>query len=121
MNWILEGCLFCERGHYQDAIAAFDQAISINPNDAKAWNHRGNALSALGRCCEALVAYDRAVSLRSDYHQAWFNRGLLLVEMMAYGNAIESYDRAIDLEPDPIYLHARQNIWLKNKLVPLNV
>jgi hypothetical protein len=36
--------------------------------------------------------------------------------MKAYGNALEAYERAIAIHPDPLYLHAREDIWLKNKL-----
>jgi tetratricopeptide (TPR) repeat protein len=70
----------------------------------------------MGRYAAALNAYDKAVALNPFYHQAWFNRGKLLAEMGAYGNALESYDRAIALEAAPHYLHAREDIWLKNQL-----
>lgn len=58
--------------------------------------------------------------MQPQYHQAWFNRGLLLSEMMAYGNAIESYNRAIALHPDPLYLHAKEEIGLKRQLIAFN-
>jgi tetratricopeptide (TPR) repeat protein len=112
-----DGQAHCEAERFGEALAAFDQAIALDPNYCQAWNNKANALCGLQRYAEALAAYDRAVALRPDYHQAWFNRGLLLTEMMAYGNALESYDRAIALEPDPRYLHARADIWLKQKLV----
>lgn len=115
--WDERGCALCVAEQYRDAIAAFDRAIALNPTHSRAWNHRGNALSGLHRAAEALVAYDRAVAIQPDYHQAWFNRGLLLAEMMAYGNALASYDRAIALHLDPRYVHAREAIWLKKKLV----
>jgi len=116
---IAQGCECCQREDYLEAIEHFNQAIECDANCAKAWNYRGNALSALKRYAEALKNYDQATFLQPDYHQAWFNRGLLMVEMGAYGNAIESYDRAIDHYSDPAYLHARTSIWLKQKLVPL--
>jgi hypothetical protein len=40
-----------------------------------------------------------------------------LAEIMAYGNAVESYERAIAIHPDPRYLHAKEEIWLKQKLI----
>jgi tetratricopeptide (TPR) repeat protein len=115
--WDGQGCALCEREAYAEAVAAFEQAIALNPNYCKAWSNRGNALCAMKRYAEALASYDRAVALQPEYHQAWFNRGLLLTEMMAYGNAIESYDRAIALNPDPRYVHAKDDIWLKRKLI----
>ncbi len=114
---IAQGCECCQREEYLAAIAHFDQAIKTDPDCSKAWNYRGNALSALERYAEALNHYDRATFLQPNYHQAWFNRGLLLAEMGAYGTAIASYDRAIDQVPAPAYLHARASIGLKQKLV----
>jgi tetratricopeptide (TPR) repeat protein len=117
-DWQAQGCAFCEVEQYQAAIAAFDRALSLEPQNCQTWNYRGNALGALQRQAEALTCYDRAVALHPTYHQAWFNRGLLLAEMGAQGSALAAYDRAIALYPDPLYLHARDDIWLKQKLIP---
>ncbi|MDX2228403.1 MAG: tetratricopeptide repeat protein [Leptolyngbyaceae cyanobacterium bins.349] len=114
--WDGRGCTLCETAQFGAAIAAFDRAIALNPQSCKFWNHRGNALCGLQRYAEALTAYETAIALQPDYHQAWFNRGLLLAEMGAYGNAVASYDRAIALHSDPRYLHARQDIWIKENL-----
>ncbi len=115
--WDGKGCAHCEAEEFADAVAAFDRAIALDANYCRAWNNRANALCGQKKYAEALAAYDRAVAIQPAYHQAWFNRGLLLAEMMAYGNAIESYDRALAIDPDPRYLHAREEIWLKQKLI----
>lgn len=110
------GCALCEQAQFAQALETFDQAIAISDRYCTIWNNRANALCGLNRQAEALAAYDRAVALDAQYHQAWFNRGKLLAEIGAYGNAVESYDRAIALDADPIYLHARANIWVKKQL-----
>lgn len=112
-----KGCALCEQNQFAQALARFDQALALDPTYCTAWNNRANALCGLNRQAEALVAYDRAVALAPQYHQAWFNRGKLLAEMGAYGNAVESYDRAIALVADPIYLHAKADIWVKKQLI----
>jgi tetratricopeptide (TPR) repeat protein len=117
-DWQAQGCALCAAEQYQAAIAAFDRALSLDPNHCQTWNYRGNALSASQRQAEALTCYDRAIALNPNYHQAWFNRGLLMAEMGAYGSALSAYDRAIALYADPRYIHARDTIWLKQKLVP---
>jgi tetratricopeptide (TPR) repeat protein len=116
--WNAQGCDLCQQQEYAQAIASFDRALQLNPRYSQAWNNRANALSAVQRQAEALDNYDRAVALQPNYHQAWFNRGELLSELMAYGNAIASYDQAIAIEPDARYLHAKEDIWLKKKLIP---
>jgi tetratricopeptide (TPR) repeat protein len=117
-EWQAQGCALCAEEQYQAAIAAFDCALSLEPQNSQTWNYRGNAMSALQRQAEALACYEKATFLNPTYHQAWFNQGLLLVEMGAYGSALAAYDRAITLHPDPCYLHARADIWLKQKLTP---
>ncbi|NJL50078.1 MAG: tetratricopeptide repeat protein [Leptolyngbyaceae cyanobacterium SM2_5_2] len=112
-----KGCALCEQGHFKPALEAFDSAIALDSTYCTAWNNRANALCGLNRQADALAAYDRAVALNPQYHQAWFNRGKLLADMGAYGNAVESYNRAIALETDPIYIHARDTIWVKKQLI----
>jgi tetratricopeptide (TPR) repeat protein len=115
--WNGKGCAHCEASQFEAALAAFDRAIALDANYCAAWNNRANALCGLNRCADALAAYDKALALNPQYHQAWFNRGKLLAEIGAYGNAVESYNRAIALQADPVYLHAREDIWVKGKLV----
>jgi tetratricopeptide (TPR) repeat protein len=115
--WDGQGREYAAQANYGEAIAAFDKAIALNPTYAEAWNHKGSALADAKRYAEAFAVFDKAVALQPQYHQAWFNRGLLLTEMGAYGTAVESYDRAISLEADQVYLHAREDIFLKKKLI----
>ncbi len=115
--WNQRGCDHCDAQRYDDAIAAFDQAIALNSHYCPAWNNRGVALAQQQRYAESLAAYDRAIALQPHYHQAWYNRGLLFVTMMAYGNALESFDRAISLYPDAAYLDASQRIYGDGKLI----
>ena len=116
-DYCKQGQAHSQAGAFQRGLQAFDQAIALNPNDHSVHNHRGNVLCQLKRYAEALAAYDRAIALCPSYHKAWFNRGQLLTAMGAYGNALESYAQAIRFKPDPMYLHAQENIWLQKKLV----
>ncbi|MFQ4139191.1 tetratricopeptide repeat protein [Nodosilinea sp. PGN35] len=112
-----QGCALCEQHQFAQGLAALDRAIALDNTYCTAWNNRANALCGLNRQAEALAAYDRAVALNPQYHQAWFNRGKLLAEIGAYGNAMASYDRAIALAADPVYIHAREDIWVKKQLI----
>ncbi len=112
-----KGCTLCEQAQFHQALDSFDQAIALDHTSCTVWNNRANALCGLNRQAEALAAYDQAVALNPQYHQAWFNRGKLLAEIGAYGNAVESYNRAIALEADPVYIHSREDIWIKKQLI----
>ncbi len=120
-DWCAQAQGHCESGDFAAAALAYGEALKcggpLGGGDCQTWNNHGNALSQVQRYAEALAAYDRATALNPSYHQSWFNRGQLLTEMGAYGNALESYDKAISLQPEPVYLHAKADIFLKKKLV----
>jgi len=51
---------------YDEALAFFDKAIEIKPDDHYAWYHRGNALYQLSRYDEALASYDKAIEIKAS-------------------------------------------------------
>jgi tetratricopeptide (TPR) repeat protein len=85
---------------YEEAIAAYDQALQIKPDDHEAWNNRGSALGNLGRYEEAITACDQALQIKSDKHEAWFNRGIALVNLGRYEEAITACDQVLQIKPD---------------------
>ncbi|MBC6424372.1 MAG: tetratricopeptide repeat protein, partial [Hormoscilla sp. SP12CHS1] len=56
---------------YDEAIASYDKAIEIKPDDYEAWNNRGKALYQLSRYDEALASYDKAIEIKRDDYEAW--------------------------------------------------
>ncbi|HAC62472.1 MAG TPA: hypothetical protein DCF68_02775, partial [Cyanothece sp. UBA12306] len=47
--WLEIGLLYAANGNYEEAIASFDKALAIKPDDDAAWYLRGIALDNLGR------------------------------------------------------------------------
>jgi Flp pilus assembly protein TadD len=94
-----DGVNLSNLGQYADAVAAYDKAVSLQPDNADIWNYRGIALANLGLYSEAVTSYDKAVSLRPVYTDAWNNRGVALRELGRYADAIVSYDKAIASSP----------------------
>src|SRR6266699_1091567 len=56
-----------ELGRYEKALAAYELALRLDPDDALAYNGKGNALDDLNRYEEALVAYEQAIIQDPDY------------------------------------------------------
>src|SRR6516165_10424713 len=65
-------------GCTDDALASFDRALALHPNDAMLLNNRATALQKLNRFEEALGSYEQAIALRPNYADALYNRGVLL-------------------------------------------
>ena len=86
-----------ELQRYKDALAAYQQAVNIRPDDAQSWNGQGKTLSQLKQYTEALAAYDKAIQIQPDYVEAWSGRGLILQKLQRYPEAITSFDKALEL------------------------
>src|SRR4051812_46619448 len=59
-----------ETEQYERAVADFDQAIRLSPNDPLAHYGRGLALERLGRYTDAIPAFDAAIRLDPGYAAA---------------------------------------------------
>ena len=51
---------------FDDALSAYDRAISLAPDLADAWLGRGKVLSQLARHADAQSAYTKALELKPD-------------------------------------------------------
>ncbi|WP_051347616.1 protein kinase domain-containing protein, partial [Dolichospermum circinale] len=103
-DWFTEGNQLFDLQKYEEAIASFDKAIAIQPNNPNFWNDRGNALGRLEKYKEAITSYDKAIAIQPNYYESWSKRGLALCYLQREEEAISSFDKAIAIQPD--YTHA---------------
>jgi tetratricopeptide (TPR) repeat protein len=61
-----EGAAGLAQGEFAEALAAFDEAIKADPNDASAYEHSGDAYARLGQAQEAREAWGKALSLSGN-------------------------------------------------------
>jgi len=94
------GIILYSLERYEEAIASYDKAVAINPNDDWAWVFRGIMLGGLERYEEAIASYDKAIAINPNHDEAWNNRGNALGELGRYEEAIASYDKAIAVNPN---------------------
>ncbi|MFN5856614.1 MAG: tetratricopeptide repeat protein, partial [Pseudanabaenaceae cyanobacterium] len=98
--WFEKGLIHIAANEYEEAIASYDRALEIKPDDHFAWNSRGFALFNLGRNEEAIESYDQALQIKPDDHFAWNSRGNALFNLGRNEEAITAYDRALQIKPD---------------------
>src|ERR687886_655861 len=84
-------------GNYQGAIADFNQALQIDPNDADTYYNRGYAQHTLGRYDQALADYTQAIQLNPTFAEAFYNRGLSRFNLKNYKEAIDDLNQAVAL------------------------
>jgi Flp pilus assembly protein TadD len=99
-QYFSEGINFSNLGQYSDAVASYDKAVFIRPNNADAWLNRGIALDNLYRYSDAVASYDKAIVIRPNDADVWNNRGIALRKLGWYADAVASYDKAIAIKPD---------------------
>ena len=89
------------------AIADFDAAIRLRPDDADAYVARADARHDAGAFDAAIADYSAALELRPDDPVVLNGRGIAHADTGAYSQALADYDAALRLAPD--YADARLN------------
>ncbi|RNJ73357.1 MAG: tetratricopeptide repeat protein [Thaumarchaeota archaeon S15] len=96
----------CERGLFEEALAAYDRAAVLDPGNAGVHHSRGTALAALGRHLEALDAHDHELEslptqfpAHPDVARAQVGRGDALRSLGRSKDAISAYEAALGAIP----------------------
>jgi len=106
--WFEAGMHAEEAGEYEQAVDAYERAVTRGAASAEVDFNLGNALYALGRAADAAASYLRAVDREPGYVEAWNNLGNALIDTGRAGEAIDAYRRALAL--DPHYADAHGNL-----------
>jgi tetratricopeptide (TPR) repeat protein len=94
------GIAYKRKGDYDRAIVDYDEAIRLDPNNARAYSNRGNAYADKGDYDRAIADYDEAIRLDPKFARAYSNRGNAYDGKGDYDRAIADYDEAIRLDPN---------------------
>jgi len=108
-DWLNYGNQLWRLFYYQDAVEAFDKAISINPDIAIAYYARGLALRDWGKYPEALASFDLATQKKDKFYEAWRERANMLAYYLHQeSEALASINRAIELNQNDFALYLSQ-------------
>ncbi len=76
MYWFYLGGAYGKSDRYEEAIEAYKQAISIDPDYANAYYNLGVAYGNLGKYKEAIASSRQAIRIDPDYANAYYNLGV---------------------------------------------
>jgi tetratricopeptide (TPR) repeat protein len=93
------GKALSELGKTEEAIEAYQQAITLDPKYALPYNGLGNTLSDLGKTKEAIEAYKQAIDVDPENALTYNGLGNALSELGEKEEALEAYKQAINLDP----------------------
>ena len=94
------GLCLARQDRMAEAVAAFDQAVAIDPGFAPAHFNRGWALEPLGDLAQARRAYERAIEIEPGNAPALANLATLDARRGAFAEARTHAVRALDLLPE---------------------
>ncbi|SKB14091.1 hypothetical protein PL11201_580083 [Planktothrix sp. PCC 11201] len=89
-----------EQEKWQEAIAAYQQALIITPTWVEVQRELGGLFLKLELWDEAVEVYETAISLRSDVAEVYHNLGEVLLKLQRWEGAVSAYQKAIELNPE---------------------
>ncbi len=97
-----QGKAYLDSGNYKKATDSFNEAIRLNPNNAKAYYFLGHAYSRMGQYQEALEPIRKAVLLSPDWSEALYSLAGIYIRIDQYLDAIDPLKQAINHSPEMI-------------------
>lgn len=101
---------------YDEAVAAYDAILTLNPDSVVANVWAGQALTRAGRFDEALPYLKRAAELAPEDASVQYNAGAVMLQLGEVEGGIAAMERAIELRP--VFPLARKNLgfaYLRNR------
>ena len=99
VDWFDKGNSMMVAGQLQDAITAFDKAIELNPQYARAYSVRGLAYAKTDEPQKGINDCNKAIELMPNNAGAYVNRGFAYYKSRYYDQAIKDVNRAIEINP----------------------
>jgi tetratricopeptide (TPR) repeat protein len=95
-----------DRGHIEESIVKFKQAIAADPRHSAARTALGELLIKIRRDDEAITVLRAAVDKNPTYSLAWYDLAFALRARNQHAAAVDAYEHYIKLkpaDPDPYY------------------
>jgi tetratricopeptide (TPR) repeat protein len=94
------GIALADEGKSSEAIEHFQDALQINPDDAKSLNNLGKVFMTEGRLDEAMGYFNHALQLKPDDVKVLNNIGVMLTDEGKLDEATRELNRVLKLDPD---------------------
>ncbi len=99
-EWFAKGYQHDLNKDYDKAIEAYTSAITLNQNNAEAYNNRGAAYGSKGQNETAFENFNKALSISPNKAAVYYNRGLYYAKKNQYEKAIDDFNKVIAIAPN---------------------
>jgi len=98
--WNSKGLILEKMKRYDDAVEAYDNAISFDGSNVAALSNKGLIQAgALGDYSGSVESLNRALEIDPQDARTWYNLGLVLESMESYDQSLKAFQNATDLNP----------------------
>lgn len=118
--YIRRGNALYNNKDYDSAIADYNKALEINPNDALALYNRGFIWVANQEYDNAIKDYDKVIEIDPSYISAYVIKASVLKVIGKYNEALENYNKAIEIYPSFANAYYNRGLALKEQNVDLD-
>ncbi len=87
------------QGKHEEAIAKFEEALKLDPEQSNIIGNMAESYSKLGKDNDALAAYQRAISVNPNDAALYTNMGVILSKMGKNTESQEAFKKAASLNP----------------------
>jgi tetratricopeptide (TPR) repeat protein len=93
----LRGVQLLQSERVNEAIAAFDKAIELQPDNVNAWHWKGVTLDVMGKPAEALTCLQWAVKILPNDPMPHFDKGKVEAQLGRHAEAALSFRSVLRL------------------------
>jgi len=93
------GNAFFSANKHADAVAAFSQAIDLDPTEHVYYSNRAASYTALGKFAEAVADAKKCIELKPDWSKGFSRLGAAHFVAKNYEEAVKAYNAGLALEP----------------------
>jgi tetratricopeptide (TPR) repeat protein len=97
--WLEKGNELCNSGQMEEAIKAYEFALSLDATLIDAWNNKGLILANQNRLDEALQCFDEVLKISPRHAYTLSNKGMVLAQQKKYQDALDCFEAAIVVDP----------------------
>ena len=99
-GWIQLGNLCFDSDFPEKAIAAYEKALALNPNNADVLTDLGVMYRKSGKFDKAVQSFDKAVAVNPKHEIARFNKGIVLMhDLNNPQGAIQAWEELLAVNP----------------------
>jgi tetratricopeptide (TPR) repeat protein len=105
------------KGDVAAAIRKWQQALELDPADARANNGMGIAIGMSGKSDDAIPYFQKAIQSQGDFFEAYYNLGVLFAKENRVIEAIDAWQNVVRIRPKfaqghenlghALYMHAK--------------